>query len=454
MDAWKHFLEVQKKELGEQVIQQWLEPLKILSFDARNLYLEAEDMFQSSWFEEHMRDKASKLLVNNNKKPIIVHLSVADLPIKEKKRKGKVSRITEAYHSPYSISFENLDPYCSFSHFHISDANNITGRIFAHISGSSVDEDCKTLDKFNPIYVHGGKGVGKSHLLMATAKALRDRGVNALYVRTQAFTEHLVSAIRSAEMSSFRQAYRSSDVLIVDDVHVLSRKSTTQEEFFHTFNALHSEGKQIILSSNCPPSELEHIEPRLVSRFEWGIVLSLEAPSRKDMLMILSAKSAAMDFPLHVKVKDYLVDSFLTPAGINKALETLVLRAHLDKSKTVQALTVQMAEELLKDLLHEERLSELTPVGIVKHVAEHFGILQQDILGKAQTRECVLPRQIAMYLCRSQLKMPYMKIGDIFKKDHSTVMSSVVLIQKGIDSDDKQIHGSYRSIMRKINRPF
>ena len=334
----------------------------------------------------------------------------------------------------------------------MSDANNVTCRIFAHIAGDDDVDNAKLLDNFNPIYVYGGKGAGKTHLLMATAQALRDRGLNVIYVRTQFFADHVVSAIRSAEMSAFREIYRNSDVLIVDDVHVLSRKSTTQEEFFHTFNALHSDGKQIILGANCVPSELSHIEPRLVSRFEWGIVLSLDVPSRDDQLIILNAKTAALDFPLHAKVKDFLIDSFSTSTSLNKAVEALVLRSHLNPSRNLQALTSEVVQELLSDLLEEEKEALMTPDRITQNVAEHFGILQKDILGKLQTRECVLPRQIAMHLCRYQLKLPYMRIGEIFGRDHSTVMSSVRLIQTAIEADDKEINGAYRSIMRKMNR--
>lgn len=458
MNAWEKFVEAQEAELGSETTQKWLKTLKVLRFDACNIYLEASDAFQAMWFEEHLRQKVQTSLYNNNRKRIKVHLSIVNVPQKTKSRSVKAKEPGEAVRQAFTLAFDCLDPHCTFVNFVETEANQLVSRVFNQIAGlEPTEQDQTILSSLNPLYIHGASGTGKTHLLMATAHALQQRGINVNYSRANSFTDHVVSAIRAGEMSTFRQTYRNSDVLIIDDVHVFSRRGTTQEEFFHTYNALHASGKQIILSANCPPAELQFIEPRLVSRFEWGIVLSLENPSRDESAKILSAKLEALQFPLHLKVVDFLLDSFGSTKSLNKALEALILRSHMSKSigKLHHAhLTVAAVTQLLADLLVEEQQAALTPQRIVHGVAEHFGIKPEDILGKAQTRDCVLPRQISMHLCRHQLKLPYIKVGDLFCRDHSTVMSSVKLIQKGIDTDDPEIASAHRSIVKKIKQPL
>lgn len=455
MLAWEKFIESQTAELGHDTVQKWLKPLRILKFDACNLYLEADDAFQVIWFEEHIRPKLPTQLLNNNRKRIKIHLNVANSPAKIKSRPSK-NKVRQAEEPPdFVLSFDEPDPLCTFSNFVISEANLLTYKVLAQLSWIEKNDPSAPplVEELNPIYLYGCEGSGKSHMLMAAAQTLRAQGRHVIYSRAQTFTDHVVSAIRAGEMSLFRQAYRNSDVLIIDDLHVFSRKGATQEEFFHTFNTLHMAGKQMILGANCPPGELQYIEPRLISRFEWGIVLSLELPSRKEAAEILKAKAEALQYALPQKVMDFLLDSFASTKSLEKALKALILRSHLNGSSNKVAsaqLTVPMARQLLSDLLLEEEKSALTPSRIIQGVSEFFGIRPEDVLGKAQTRDCVLPRQISMYLCRHQLKMPYMKIGELFEKDHSTVMSSAKLIQKGIDSDDKEIAAAYRAILKKL----
>ena len=456
MQAWESFVETLEIEMGSDTVQKWLKSLKVLRFDACNLYLEAKDAFQVMWFEEHIRKKAQARLFNNNRRRIKVILTVANTPAKTKSRPVKAQKSLDADNTPFSLTFDELDPQCTFSTFVVAEANLLTHRVFSQIAGVATEAEPANkalISSLTPLYVSGSTGSGKTHLLMATAAALRDQGLHVIYARAQSFTDHVVSAIRAGEMSTFRQAYRNSDVLIIDDVHVFSRKGATQEEFFHTFNTLHVAGKQIILSAKCAPAELQFIEPRLVSRFEWGIGLFLDNPPRDKMEQILQDRSAALDFPLHQKVVDFLLDSFPNPKSLSQALEALVLRSHLSQKVSrlgSNQLTVITATDILSDLLQEQHDAALTPPRILQHVAEYFGIRPEDILGKAQTRDCVLPRQIAMHFCRHELKLPYLKIGELFSKDHSTVMSSVKQIQKGMDAEDEEIAGPCRSIMKKI----
>ena len=408
MHAWESFVNAQEQEIGSATVEKWLKSLKVVRFDAGNLYLEAKDAFQVMWFEEHMQHKVAKALFNNNKRKIKVHLTVVDGAVKAVKalEKGKKQQETKP---SFSLVLDELDPFSTLDHFIVSEQNLLTYKIFSQV----LEE--KNIEKliFNPLYLHAPSGAGKTHLLMGTAAALRKQNKKVVFARAQTFADHVVSAIRAGEMGIFRESYRNTDVLIIDDVHIFSRKGATQEEFFHTFNSLHLAGKQIIFSANCPPKELQFIEPRLISRFEWGIVVSLERPSREDAEKILTVKLNTLDFPLHKKVIDFLLDSFTTMTSLNKALEALILRAHLDLKKgrlSSMQLTVAFLEQELADLIAEEQQSKITPQRIVHDVAQYFGIKSDDVLGDGQTRDRVLPRQLSMYLCRQELKMPYMKI--------------------------------------------
>lgn len=453
MQAWESFVDSLEIEMGSETIQKWLKTLKVLRFDACNLYLEAKDTFQAMWFEEHIRQKVLARLFNNNHRRIKVHLTVVNVPAKAKTQKSKPQPY-ENNPVSFNLTFDEADPSLTFSNYVTPEPNLLAYKVFLQVAGKEDKSlDQAYLSSLTPLFVSGPAGSGKTHLLMATATALRQQGLHVIYVRAQAFTDHVVSAIRAGEMSAFRQAYRNSDVLIIDDVHVFSRKGATQEEFFHTFNTLHVAGKQIILSSNCTPSELQYIEPRLVSRFEWGIALTLDVPPRDKMEQIVKEKIASLDFPLHQKVIDFLLDSFPNPKSLIKAIEALVLRVHL-KQNTQKInsthLTEPMSRQILSDLLKEQQEAALTPPRILQHVAEYFGIKVEDIIGKAQTRDCVLPRQISMHFCRQELKLPYLKIADLFSKDHSTVMSSVKQIQKGINADIQEIAIPCRAIMKKM----
>jgi chromosomal replication initiator protein len=457
MQAWEGFVETLNMEMGSETVEKWLKSLKILRFDACNLYLEAKDSFQAMWFEEHIRKKVLSRLYNNNHRRIKVHLSVANATEKAKAKPQKTPKNTNASAQPFNLTFDSLDSHCTFSTFVVSENNILTSKVFSQIVGQSVEGESSQepieLSSLTPLYVSGPSGSGKTHLLMAAATALRAKGLHVIYAKAQSFTDHVVSAIRAGEMSTFRQAYRNSDVLIIDDIHVLSRKGATQEEFFHTFNTLHVAGKQIILSANCTPAELQFIEPRLVSRFEWGIALTLEIPSKDKMEQILKERATALSSPLHSKVADFLLESFPNPKSLSQSLEALVLRSHLNQHLSKLAsnqLTVAMAKDILSDLLLEQQQSAITPTRVVQHAAAYFGIRPEDILGKAQTRDCVLPRQISMHFCRYELKLPYLRIGELFARDHSTVMTSVKRIQKGMEDDDDEIVVPYRNLIKKI----
>jgi len=444
MQAWAQFLEQLESELGSETVDKWLRNLKIQHFDACNLYLEAQNSFQVLWFEEHVRSRSLKL-VNANNKQIKIHLASANQSSSKQKKSNDQKKDQRFKPTTFQLNFDDLNPLSLFAHFIIAEENQLVAKIIEQII------EFPESNSYNPFYLYGPAGGGKTHLLMSLAHTLRKKGLKVIYSRAETFTDHVVSAIRAGEMSHFREIYRNVDILIIDGVHVFSRKSATQEEFFHTFNTLHLIGKQIILSANCSPQELQHIEPRLISRFEWGLVLSLEALAQNQMPKLLEIKAKALNFQLSNVIAQFLLETFTSnPKALIKGLEALVLRLHLDSRHPISALTITSAKTLLADLILDEQKSVITPSRIIQEVADYFGLRVEDILGKSQTRECVQPRQIAMHLCRSKLKMPFMKIGELFCRDHSTIISGVKQIQKLLDLDDREKSASWHAIYKKI----
>lgn len=395
MKEWQDFVAELEIELGAQIVKKWVP--KVIRFDAANIYLETLDSFQISWFEEHVRHRLKGFL-NSNNRPIKVHL------IQEKKAAPKQEEPS------LKFLFDPIDKDLSFEHFVTSEKNLVTYKLLQDAFA------------FNPIYIFGPKSTGKTHLLMAFASSLQEQNKRVIYVRAETFTDHVVQAIRLGQMRNFRQIYRDIDALIVDDIHILAKKAATQEEFFHTFNTLHTAGKQILLSANCSPTQLKEIEPRLISRFEWGISLEV---GKADPNQILDKKAAQWKVTLTDELKEWLLNKF--PIDPILPFHALLLRA---KGGT---LTVEIASKCLKDYLEKQSDQAPTFEKIIKWVANHYGITTSDILGKSQVRSFALPRQVAMYFARVKLNLPFQKIGELFNRDHSTVMSSIKQVQKAID---------------------
>ncbi len=433
MKAWDDFLSFLDGKFGKSTIDKWVRPLKITKFDACNLYLEAKDSFLAAWYFEHIAPLAKKHLLDNNGQIIKVSLTTFDAlpPIEEEKPKPIFS---------FDLRFESdpLISHAKLEHYIVTPANRASFHIFSKLLGID-PETGKTgvffPEKFNPLYIYGPSGIGKTHLLMAAAAFLRNQGLEVFYVNAETFTDHVVHAIRNGQMQLFRQTYRKLDVLIIDDVEVFGRKNATQEELFHTFNTLHTAGKQIILSSSVNPRLLEYIEERLISRFEWGLTLPFEKEINSDMILELIQKRSSF---YHIKLKksivDYLIKNFSTPASVSRALEYIA-----NNSETSGLIELHHVEPILLRLIDQDQKNSISSDKILLSVAEVFGIKKEDILSKSQSRETSLPRQLAMYLLRKELKLPYMKIGDIFHRDHSTVMTSIKQVTKGIAAGDADI---------------
>ncbi len=441
MHLWSQFLEDLEKELGKDTVNKWLRPIKIVRFDACNLYLEPQDSFQMLWFKEHVSHLANKRLLNNAMRPIKIHLNEPS------------SCLHQNPSTPSSSQFlhDSIDPAFSYENFIPSKNNTFTFQILSELVGFDPStgvflNSTTSQDTYNPIVLFGDEGSGKTHLLSATTLALQKRKINVLYVKAETFTEHMIKAMRQGLMASFRDTYRLADMLIVDNIEHFSNKNATQEEFFHTFNSYHSAGKQIILGSNAAPKKLQKIEPRLISRFEWGITLALSPLSKAELPLLLLKKMKFFNLTLSREISEYLLSIFDHPKYLSQALELLSYKEHLHKQVTV----IEDVRQITNSLIEKMPNKKLSSDKILCAVSEIFEKNLEDLLGKGQTKDVVFPRQIAMYLLRHKLKMPYIKIGNLFSKDHSTVMSSIKQITQSIKSKESKTLNSLEYLEKKI----
>ncbi len=453
MRAWQAFLETLRRDLGEEVIEKWLLPLQVVHFDACNLYLEAQDSFQLSWFEEHIRPRLKRHFRNNNNHPIKVHLTLSEHSSLEFEDALALKAKPPDTVKSLKLGFQSdaLLPEANLANFIPGSANEMLFKFISSLTGM-VEDPAIGPGTFNPIYIYGDAVTGKTHILMGIGHAFKEQGLRVIYCRAETFTEHVVLAIRSGVMQEFRKAYRHADVLIIDDIQILARRGATQEELFHTFNALHTAGKQIIISANCPPQLLQAIEPRLISRFEWGITLLLEKLNTSEMGRLLQKKLEESDLHVNEEVIRYLIKTFGgNPRSIIRAVEALLLRTHMRNIRSTWLLDVDTIADMLKDLGEEEKKESLDPQAIINAVAQFYGLPPGEILGKSQAQNCVLPRQVAMHLCRLELKLPYLRLGELFHRNHSTVMSSIKLIQKKLESQDRELASTLSVIRQKFN---
>lgn len=436
MKIWQDFIQEQIKKIGEEAAKKWLLPLKVVHFDAGNLYLEAQDMFQLHWFEEYMRPQVLKNLRTSNQKVIKVHLSLASAVEISPKNKKKEWRPL------LNLQGDRLDPNATFDSFISGEKNQINLEILKKIGSSP---------EYNPIFLCGAPSCGKTHLLMAVAYMLKEKNISCLYLRAESFTEQFIAALQNSSMAQFRDIYRKHDVLLMEDIDIIGGKLATQEELFHTFNTFYTAGKQMVFTAKKLPRLLTEIEPRLTSRFEWGIVLDLEKLTPQEFPTLLKQHIQRLSFPLIEECFHFLLSTFSSsPKTLIQALETLCFNAHLQHIPSL-AISQEKAKEILENLLKEEKKNALSVEKIIQAVGAVFEVTAEEILGKSHSPTCVLPRQAAIYLCRLRLKIPFKNIGKIFGRDHSTIMTSVKSIEQKIEEKDQEISTKIAEISKKLN---
>lgn len=356
--------------------------------------------------------------------------------------------ILESPKNIYNINSENanLNPKYKFDTFIVGSNNK-----FAHSASLAVAESPG--EAYNPLFLYGGAGLGKTHLMHSIGHFILDHNPNmkVLYVTSEAFTNEVIESIRSgnaAAMNKLREKYRTVDVLMVDDVQFIIGKESTQEEFFHTFNALHSAGKQIVLSSDKPPKEMETLDERFRSRFEWGLIADIQAPDYETRVAILLKNAENYDKEIDKEIINYIASNIKSNIReLEGAFNKVIALAKLNRVD----LTIELAEEALKDIIYPNKPKEITPSLIINTVAEHYGVSPDDITSKKRNSEFVIPRQIVMYLCRQLTDVSYINVGKILgKKDHTTIIYGVNKIADDIKINE-ELKNNIDTIIKKIN---
>jgi chromosomal replication initiator protein len=324
-----------------------------------------------------------------------------------------------------------LNPRYVFQNFVVGSSNQ-----FAHAAARAVAEAPSR--SYNPLFIYGGVGLGKTHLMQAIAhEILRQRpSSRVLYLSAEKFLNDLINGIKSERMPEFRRRYRELDVLLVDDVQFIAGKEATQEEFFHTFNALHESQSQIVLSSDAPPKEISSLEERLRSRFEWGLIADIQAPDLEMKVAILRKKAEEEGVAIPNDVALYIAG---TVKSNIRELEGRINRVIAFASLTGSTITTELARDTLRDMVSTDE-RKASPAEILKAVAAHYGLRLSDIKAKSNAKTIAFPRQVAMYLCRHLTQLSFPEIGRLFNdKHHSTVMHSVEKIEK-LYEDDQEFH--------------
>ena len=348
----------------------------------------------------------------------------------------------------YNINYEsaNLNPKYKFDTFVVGSNNKL-----AHAASLAVAESPGEV--YNPLYLYGGPGLGKTHLMHSIGHFILEQNPDkkVLYVTSEEFTNEVIESIRSgnaASMTKLRDKYRTVDVLMVDDVQFIIGKESTQEEFFHTFNALHAARKQIVLSSDKPPKEMETLDERFRSRFEWGLIADIQPPDYETRVAILRKNAESYDKQIDEEIIKYIATNIKSNIReLEGAFNKIIAFAKLNKVD----LTIESAEEALKDVIYPNKAKEITPTLIINVVAEHFGVKPEDITSKKRNSEFVQPRQVVMYLCRELTDVSQVNIGKILgKKDHTTVIHGVKKIEAEMENNE-ELRNKIDIIIKKLN---
>ena len=339
-----------------------------------------------------------------------------------------------------------LNPNYTFDTFVVGNNNKL-----AYAASLAVAESPGEV--YNPLFLYGGVGLGKTHLMHSIAHFIQTNNpsMKVLYVSSEIFTNELIDSIRNgnnSSMNKFRDKYRNIDVLLIDDIQFIIGKESTQEEFFHTFNELHMAKKAIIISSDKPPKDMETLEERIRSRFEWGLITDIGSPDYETRMAILRRKKDMDDFELDDEILDYIATNIKSNIReLEGALTKIVALSRLNKCD----ITLGLAEEALKDIISPNAQREVTPNLIIQIVSDHFGITPLDISSQKRTKEIVYPRQIVMYLCRNMTETPLQSIGRILGgRDHTTIIHGAEKIAADMNKDEN-LKNTIEILKKKIN---
>jgi chromosomal replication initiator protein len=440
---WHSAQEHLRAKLSQDTFSMWFAPLRASALDGSHITIEAPNEFCEVWLKDNylglMQDAVAaaagcKLLVKF-KSVVPQHSAIAITSARSTVAPNKSTKASTPVADRVPVNGDlHFNPKNTFESFVVGGNNN-----FAYAVAKAVAESPGKV--YNPLFLHGGVGLGKTHLLQAIGQhvAGNKKGARVAYVSSEKFTNEYIEAIQNNKLVAFRKKYRQSEVLLIDDIQFLAGKERIQEEFFHTFNALHEAHKQIVLTCDRPASEIQGLEQRLVSRFEWGQTADVLAPDVETRLAILQKKAQTMNVTLPEDVMNFIATRIRTNI---RRLEGALIRVSALASLTGKKLTVDVVENLLREMLHEEGRQTISIEVIQKKVAEHYDIRLADMTSKRRPENIAFPRQIAMYLSRLMTESSLSTIGEAFGgRDHGTVLHACRLVKDRmeVDANTRQI---------------
>jgi chromosomal replication initiator protein len=445
--AWETVLSHLKTKVSDQVYETWLRPLRFVSREGSLLLVATPHKFFKQWIEENYMpelEEAARRELGGN---VAIEIVVGN------EEDGEEERITpspdlslngrrDAKAPKPKMRNGELNPRYTFDRFIVGAGNQ-----FAQAASYAVAND--PAKSYNPLFLYGGVGLGKTHLLHAIGILTQERnlGIRVCYITAEKFTNELVFCLRTNRMPDFKEKYRNVDMLLVDDVQFIAGKQRTQEEFFHTFNDLYSSRGQIVVSSDKFPKEIPDLEERIQSRFEWGLVADIQPPDLETRIAILNRKAEADQIPLPPDVALFLATMIRNNI---RELEGSLIRIGAHASLTKREINMDLAREVLSRLL-ESSVREISPDAILKAVSEHYGVKVSDLRSVRKHKVVALPRQVAMFLMREMTKSSFPDIGQRFGgRDHSTVMYAVKMIEKKT-KDDVSLRNSIETLRKSIN---
>ena len=417
----------------------WFKNSFISSYDNKKMIVGVPNAFTKTWLEKKYHDAILKILKNLTQDDIVEIIYKVEMhrPVATEPAAAKTSAKTKAAPDiplPHSCAIKlndlGLNSRYTFDTFIIGKTNEL-----AHAAAQTIAKSPG--QTYNPLYVYGGVGLGKTHLLQAIGHEISRQTRKVLYVTCEQFTNEYIQAVKQGQAKQFKDRYRSVDLLMLDDVQFIGGKEATQEELFHTFNTLHQENKQIVLTSDRPPKDIFRLEDRLKSRFEWGLIADISQPDTETRIAILEAKCKAKNYDIPQEVVHFLAEEICSNI---RELEGALNRLIGHQQFHDKPVTLEMAQNILKKEAGSISSTgkALTPKQLLKAVAEYFDIAINDLIGKSRRKELVVPRQIVMYLMREELSTSYPTIGyELGKRDHTTAMHAYNKIRKNFASNDK-----------------
>lgn len=434
----------------DDVFQMWFEPMLCLETSEDAVTLGVQNDFAAIWIHDNYLDLISQRLRLAAGRLVQVNLRKIDqgngttprLAAADPKARPAAKRTVR--YDERSAAVGTLNPRNTFENFVVGPNNQLS-----HAAAFAVSQ--APAQAYNPLFIHGSTGLGKTHLMHAIGHSILQRNPEAkiAYLSTEKFTNEYIHAIQENALTKFRQRYRNVDVLLVDDVQFLAGKERIQEEFFHTFNDLFESQKQIVISSDRPVTEIATLEARLVSRFQWGLSADISSPDFETRVAILKSKAATLKIDLPMPVIEFMAQHISKNI---RRLEGALIKISSYAALTGKHLDLAIAESLLKDVLMEEAQNRLNIEGIQKRVADHFQIRHSDMTSKRRPNAIAFPRQIAMYLCRQLTRHSLQEIGDAFGgRDHGTVIHAVKTVENMMEQDDS-VRGSVDFLKTQLSK--